>query len=470
MFDRRSFLKTACTSAAAVAVSNRFTAFALSASDSGIQAFVTDAKRRHESLPVIGWSSKSDSGEKEEIIIDESVRHQPLLGFGAAFTDASCFLLSTMPPQTRQKVMNDFFSPAGLNLSVGRCCVGASDYSRDVYSYDDVPGDVALEHFSIAHDEAYILPTLRDAAKINRDLFLLASPWSPPGWMKTYGSMLGGWMSAKYLDPYARYLAQFVRDYAKAGVKIHALTSQNESETDQQGRMPACYWTPEMEQDFVRDHLGPLLKKQSPDTQIWLLDHNYDLWKRVKWQLQDAELRKYVDGVAWHGYVGTPDMMSRMHESAPALPFYWTEGGPDISDPHYATDWTKWASSISEILQNWCRCVIGWNFVLDEQGKPNIGPFPCGGLVTYHADGSISQSGQYWALKHFSHHIQRGAVRIASHCDATGLSHVAVKQSDGSIVLVLANSGEDRNTSLRVGSKTASLTIPKDSVLTLKWS
>ena len=288
--------------------------------------------------------------------------------------------------------------------------------------------------------------------------------------MKTYGSMLGGWMSAKYLDPYARYLLQFVQDYGKAGVKIHALTSQNESETDQEGRMPACYWTPEMEQDFVRDHLGPLLKKQSPNTQIWLLDHNYDLWKRVKWQLQDAELSKYVDGVAWHGYVGTPDMMSRMHEAAPDLPFYWTEGGPDISDPHYATDWTKWASSISEILQNWCRCVIGWNFVLDEKGKPNIGPFPCGGLVTYHADGSISQSGQYWALKHFSHHIQRGAVRIASHCDATGLSHVAVKQADASIVVVLTNVGEERDTSLRVGSKTASLTIPKDSVMTLKWS
>ena len=170
MFDRRSFLKTACTSAAAVAVSNRFSAFAQPASASGIHAFVTDPKRRHESLPLIGWSSTSKSGDKEEIIVDDSVRHQPLLGFGAAFTDASCFLLSTMPPQTRQKVMNDFFSPAELNLSVGRCCVGASDYSRDVYSYDDVPGDVALEHFSIAHDEAYILPTLRDAAKINRDL------------------------------------------------------------------------------------------------------------------------------------------------------------------------------------------------------------------------------------------------------------------------------------------------------------
>ena len=470
MFDRRLFLKTACTSAAAGALSHRFTAFAQMASSSGIQAFVTDAKRRHVSLPAISWNSAGGKGNTEEVVVDEGVRYQPLLGFGAAFTDASCFLFSTMPPQTRQKLMNDLFSPAEMNLTVGRCCVGSSDYSRDVFSYDDVPGDMALEHFSIAHDEAYILPTLRDAGKINRDLFLLASPWSPPGWMKTYGSMLGGWMSAKYLDTYARYLLRFVQDYGKAGVKIHALTSQNESETDQEGRMPACYWTPEMEQDFVREHLGPLLKKQRPDTQIWLLDHNYDLWKRVKWQLQDAELRKYVDGVAWHGYVGTPDMMSRLHEVAPDLPFYWTEGGPDISDPHYATDWTKWASSISEILQNWCRCVIGWNFVLDEKGKPNIGPFPCGGLVTYHEDGSISQSGQYWAMKHFSHHIRRGAVRIASHCDATGLSHVAVKQSDASIVVVLTNVGEERATSLRVGSKSASLIIPKDSVMTLKWS
>ena len=164
MFDRRSFLKTACTSAAAVACLQ--SVYRIRPGGRLIREFrpyVTDAKRRHSSLPAISWNSAGGKGDTEEVVVDEGVRYQPLLGFGAAFTDASCFLFSTMPPQTRQKLMNDLFSPAEMNLTVGRCCVGASDYSRDVYSYDDVPGDVALEHFSIAHDEAYILPTLRDA-------------------------------------------------------------------------------------------------------------------------------------------------------------------------------------------------------------------------------------------------------------------------------------------------------------------
>ena len=470
VYDRRSFLKTACTTAAAAAIPVGWTALAQTSASKGIEGFVTDPSRRHEAMSAISWDTGAPAPGGDEVVIDAARRFQPVLGFGAAFTDASCLMFSSMLPENRQKLMTDLFSPQEMNLTVGRCCVGSSDYSRNVYSFDDTPGDVSLSHFSIEHDEAYILPTLRDAAKINRELFLLASPWSPPGWMKTNGSMLGGWMNAKFLEPYSRYLVQFVKDYAKAGVKINALTSQNESETDQDGRMPACFWSAEMEKDFIRDHLGPLLKKESPETQIWLLDHNYDLWKRVKWQLQDAELRKYVDGVAWHGYVGTPDMMTRMHESAPDLPFYWTEGGPDITDPHYTTDWSKWSQTMTEILENWCRCVIGWNFILDEKGKPNIGPFPCGGLVTYHEDGTVTQSGQYWAIRHFSQHIKRGAVRVGSRSDATGLSHVALQQPDGGFVAILTNIGEERRVSLRTGSKSASVTVPHDSIVTLKWS
>jgi glucosylceramidase len=113
--------------------------------------------------------------------------------------------------------------------------------------------------------------------------------------------MLGGWMSESYLEVYSRYLSKFLKGYAQLGILRHAITCQNEIESTQNGAMPACRWSATLDATFIRDHLGPLLHAQHQQTQIWLLDHNYQLFQRVEMQLKDKQLAKYVDGVAWHG-------------------------------------------------------------------------------------------------------------------------------------------------------------------------
>ncbi len=466
-FNRRRFVSAAASTAALVA--SRGWLFAATRQPGAVDVFLTSAKHRHEQAASAAWTKTAPASVTDVIAVDRSQRYQPILGFGAALTDASCFLLSQMDAPRRQAFLAETYSPTQMGLNFGRAAIGASDYSRNVFNYDDVAGDTSLQHFSIAHDETYILPMIREIHALSPELFLLASPWSPPGWMKTYGSMLGGWMSSEYLEPYAHYIAKFIDAYAKAGIRINAITSQNEVETDQSGRMPATYWTPEMEEDFIRDHLGPLFAAQKIDTQIWLLDHNYELWKRVQWQLRDEKLRKYVSGVAWHGYVGTPDMMSRLHDSAPAMPFYWTEGGPDVTSPNYATEWANWGRIFTGVLNNWCRGILTWNLMLDEKGEPNIGPFRCGGLVTLNRDGSIATSGQYWALRHLSQHVQRGAVRIASHSDSSELHHVALENPDGSTSLLLTNTGEARTVAINRADHSAVVELPADSVATLVW-
>ena len=434
-----------------------------------IRMVVTSENQRHQERPALGWGERGVAAPSGHVTVDAGQRFQPILGFGAALTDASCFLLSQMDRASRQRFFSETYSPRRMGLNFGRCAIGSSDYSRSVFNYDDVAGDVEMRHFSVAHDEQYLLPMLREIRSVNPDLFLLATPWSPPGWMKSSGSMLGGRMSTEYLAPYARYLSRFLSTYDRAGVRINAITSQNEVETDQSGRMPACYWAAETEEVFVRDHLWPQLKKDGLDVQIWLLDHNYDLWKRVLSQLGDRGLRQYVDGVAWHGYLGTPDMMSRVHDQYPDVPFYWTEGGPDITDPNYAKDWTKWGKIFTDVLTNWCRGIITWNLMLDERGRPNIGPFFCGGLVTVRNDGKIVESGQYWALRHFSQHVRRNALRIASRSDSDGLQHVAMRNPDGDSVLVLTNPGGDRVVRLVDGERLADITLPHNSITTLRW-
>jgi glucosylceramidase len=187
-------------------------------------------------------------------------------------------------------------------------------------------------------------------------------------------------------------------------------------------------------------------------------------------ELEDDKLRKYCNAVAWHGYAGTPDMMSKVQEAFPGVEMYWTEGGPDYKDPGYLTDWCNWGATFSGILRNGCRSITTWNLALDEQGRPNIGPFSCGGVVTINSQTKeITRSGIYWALAHYSRLIRRGARRFDSQSAAANLQHVGLENPDGQQVLVVTNSAPARAIELRLADKVARVDLKENSVTTLAW-
>jgi len=467
--NRRAFLRT-CTTAAVAYLAGPRSSLLWGSAASGVRAWVTSKNRRSEQIEAPQWR-ESRANASTGIRIDPGQRNQEILGFGAAFTDASCYLFHRLNPGDREALLAELFGPTGLRLSVCRTCIGASDYSTSAYSFDDSSDpDPELTRFSIEHDRAYILPSLRSARQANPDLFLFSSPWSPPAWMKAGGSMLGGSMRKKYFAPYAEYFVKFLQAYSAEGVKINAITVQNEVDTDQDGKMPAALWGQEYEIEFIKKHLGPALERASLNTKIWILDHNYNLWGRAIDELSDPAVNQRVDGIAWHGYGGTPDAMTRVHEAFPTKHNYWTEGGPDINSPDYATDWAKWSHNFAGILRNWAQCIVGWNLLLDEKGMPNIGPFPCGGVVTIDSKtGSITRSGQYWAFAHYSKMIERGARVIASHGELDGIDHVAVENPNGSHVLVVTNRGEQQRLECRLGERALDLMVEPDSVTTLVW-
>ena len=402
--------------------------------------------RPYEMKPTGGKMSGVDVIEVSEIPNEKNFE-----GIGVAMTGSSCYNLNLMTSKERETFLKDIYSEDGLGLSVCRLSVGASDYSAELYTYDDVENDLDLEHFSVEQDDEYIIPMIKEALKVRPDMFVYASPWSPPGWMKTGGSICGGYMRDKYLDCYADYLIRYIEEYAKRGIKVSGLTPQNETESGQNGRMPACIWHPDTEPQFIIK-LRKKLKEKGIDLRVWMHDHDFIHWPKVLWQFEEyPELKECCDGVAFHYYTGTPEDIDKLRDKYPDLEYHFTEGGPRLYD-NYATDWCKWGLMISKALKHGCTTFTGWNLLLDEVGGPNIGPFFCGGLVTRNSiTGELSYSGQYRTLGHFTKYIKKGAQIFNAETSCKGFGFyafpnmpkpidiMAAENPDGTFVLIITN-------------------------------
>lgn len=474
---RRDFVKIAAIGAASTVSPKLAHGFANRAveetnpSASRLRAWVTDDDRRLTEVPVIAPTAPRARFTFPTIAVDPEIKFQPIFGFGAEFTDTACYLLHQLPEASRGELFHDLFHPSEMGLNFCRVVMGSGDSATSVYSYDDGDPDPELQRFSIDHDRAYILPILRQARAINPDLFLYGTPFSPPGWMKDNGSMLGGCMHRTYMSSYANYFVKFLQAYEAEGVPVQAVTVQNEVDADQQGLMPACYWSQDYESDFVRFHLGPQFERSGIQAKIWIIDHNYNLWGRAIAELETPGVRKYTNAVAWHGYTGEPEWMSRVQNAFPELEMYWTEGGPDYNDPEYSRCWALWGQKFTTILRNSCRGLNVLNFATDEHGRPNVGPYPCGGLLTVDSKTKdVYHSGQYWAMAHFSRFVSRGSVRIDSQASGGDLAHCAFKTTTGSTVLVITNAGGQRTCRLKFGEAEAQIELSTNSVTTVVQS
>lgn len=388
------------------------------------------------------------------IKVSNTPNKERFCGFGVALTGSACHVLSLMEEEKRDTFLKDIYTKEGLDLSVGRLTIGSCDYSPEIYSYDDVENDTELKHFSVERDKKYIIPMIKEVLKKKKDLALFASPWSPPGWMKTGGSMCGGYMREKYIECYARYFVKFLEAYEKEGIDIFAVTAQNEPETDQGGRYPACKWHPEDEAKFILK-LRKKLEEAGKDTQIWMHDHNFEAWYKIVWILKEyPELMQACGSVAFHYYDTCIETTDIIKKEFPNINFHFTEGGPRLFD-NYATDWCKWGIMMAKALNRGFITFTGWNLLLDETGGPNIGPFFCGGLATYNMQTKeLSYSGQYRALRHFGGFIKKNAKIYPAKAEVQGLAIgafpsnyidieiCAAENEDGSFVLQIVNANE----------------------------
>jgi glucosylceramidase len=314
----------------------------------------------------------SDRAPALTIHVDDSVRYQQIDGFGASLTDSSAWLFSHKLSDAQRKDALEllFSSTKGISLSVLRQPMGASDFALEDYTYDDMPPgqtDPELKHFSIDRDRAYIIPLLRQALALNPNLKIMASPWSPPGWMKTSGSMIQGALLPSAYGPLAQYFVKYVQSYEAAGVPIYGVTMGNEP-LNIPHDYPGMGMTASEQIVFLRDHLGPAFRSAGVKSKIMVFDHNWDLIDFPIDVLNDPKAGEFAAGTAIHCYGGAVTAQSELHERFPQKDIWLTEcsGG----------EWQKGklleqqARLVIGATRNWAKSVILWNLALNQNHQP----------------------------------------------------------------------------------------------------
>jgi glucosylceramidase len=468
-----------------------------------VSVWVTTPDGAERLAPQAPVSFTGTASTRTTITVEPSETYQRMIGFGGALTDSSASVLYELSPAARAQAMRSLFSRSGgIGVSFLRQPIGSSDFTAasQHYTYDDVPAgetDFGLRHFTIAHDEAQILPLLRQAKRLNPTLEVVASPWSPPAWMKTGDSLVGGRLidDPRVYDAYARYLTRFVKAYARAGVPVDYLTVQNEP----QNRTPSGYPGTDMpvrQEAAVIERLGPMLQRVSPHTKILGYDHNWtehpndvantppgeDPETDYPYRLLRTPAARWVAGTAYHCYSGDPSAQTALHDAFPRKDIFFTEcsgshGATDTPEQYFRGTLTWHARTITiGVTRNWARTISDWNLVLHHDGGPHLGGCDtCTGLLDVHPDGSVTENAEYYTIGHLSKFVDKGAVRIGSTSFGTTgwngqIMDVAFRNPDGTTVLVVHNENDDpRSFAVAVGDRSFDYTLPGGALATFTW-
>lgn len=414
------------------------------------------------------------------VFIDPRRTFQTFLGIGGAITDSSAETLAKIPAAKQQEVIDAYFDPnKGIGYTLARTNIHSCDFSSASYTYVD-EGDKDLKTFSIEHDRKFRIPMIKRAIQAaGGKLNLYGSPWSPPAFMKDSNNMLrGGKLKPDHYQAWANYFTKFVKAYEKEGIPIWGISIQNEPMATQ--KWESCIFTGEEERDFLKNNLGPTMKKEGlGDKKIIFWDHNRDLiYQRASTMLNDPEAAKYVWGIGYHWYEpwSGGDMMfdnvKLVNETFPDKNLIFTEGCADSYDASKVNDWTLGERYGRSMIHDFNNGTVGWtdwNVLLDEKGGPNHVQNFC--FAPIHANtqtGELIYTNSYHYIGHFSKFIKPGAKRIAASPSRSSLIATAFTNPDGKTSAVVMNRGDKPvEYFLWIDGNAASVTSPARSIQTV---
>ena len=405
----------------------------------------------------LSFSDYRQPMETEPFIqVDVSAGFQSYIGIGGALTDAAAETFAKLPKSAQQELLTAYYDPArGIGYNLARTNIQSCDFSSGSYSYIG-DHDSLLKTFSVAHDEQYKIPLIKQAiTAAGGKLPLFVSPWSPPSWMKDNNSVTGGGKLLPAFDQaWASFYVKFIKTYESRGIPVWGLTVQNEPMAKQ--KWESCIYTAEDERDFIKNFLGPTLQRSGlGDKKLIAWDHNRDLlYQRASTILEDADAAKYVWGIGYHWYetwTGGPMLFENMNLVSRAFPgtnLLFTEGCKEKFAYDSLGSWSlgeRYGYSMINDFNNGCVGWTDWNILLDENGGPNHAGNFC--FAPIHGDtrtGKLIYTNAYYYIGHFSKFVHPGARRIAASTNRVSLQTTAFLNEDGSIVVVVMNTTDTK--------------------------
>jgi len=385
------------------------------------------------------------------VLVDATKTFQPVEGIGGALTDASAETFAKLSKDKQQELLTAYYSPEkGIGYTLARTNIQSCDFSSDSYSYVG-DNDPQLKTFSVAHDEKFKIPLIRQSiAAAGGQLKLYVSPWSPPAWMKDNNSIIhGGHLRQEFAQSWANFFIKFIRTYEAKGIPIWGLTVQNEPMANQ--KWESCIYTAEEQRDFIKKYLGPTLEKAGMSgKKLICWDHNRDLiFQQASTILEDPAAAKYIWGIGFHWYetwTGGPmlfDNLRLVHEAFPSKNLIFTEGCKERFEFDSLASWSlgeKYGYSMINDFNSGATGWTDWNILLDENGGPNhVGNF-C--FAPVHADtrnGQLIYTNAFYYIGHFSKFVRPGARRIAVSSNRAALQTTAFVNKDQSVVVIVMN-------------------------------
>ncbi|MCB0629423.1 MAG: glycoside hydrolase family 30 beta sandwich domain-containing protein [Saprospiraceae bacterium] len=411
--------------------------------------------------------SGSGSNGSNTITFDANTSYQSIAGFGFCLTQGSAEVINGLGTTERAALLDELFGNNGLRISALRISIGASDLSNSTYTYDETPGDVNMANFSLAGpDLTHVVPLLQDILAIKSDLLILATPWTAPTWMKTNGTWIGGSLDPTYYDAYALYFVKYLQAMQGQGINIWAVTPQNEPENP--NNEPSMLMNAGEQITFINDHLGPALQQAGLSTGIIAFDHNCD---NTAYPIQVLNNSSYTGGAAFHLYAGDISAMSTVR-NATGKDVFFTEQFTSSNGNFNGDFGWHMRNVVIGSMNNWSRSVFEWNLATDANYGPRTpgGCSECLGAITINSSTSFTRNVSYYIIGQIGKFVTPDARRIDLVSSNSSIHSTAFRNTDGSIVLLAYNDGQQAEEIYVTNGKTGfSYDIPEHSAVTFVW-